>query len=185
MMKISSLLKSIPNLMTVLRIAMIPIVVISFAWAPNNERAKYAIAIIFFCASITDYLDGALARLWKAHTNFGRMLDPIADKMLVISTMIMMLDKKMAPVIPILVIVCREIFVSGMREYMAEMKIDIKVNILGKFKTVLQMCSILILMVATKQNHIIYGEIALWLATLLTVISGYAYFVQGMKKLNK
>jgi CDP-diacylglycerol--glycerol-3-phosphate 3-phosphatidyltransferase len=184
-MKARYLIKNIPNMMTILRIIMIPVVVIMFFLVPFNDRVRYIIASIFLFASITDYIDGALARLWKAHSNFGRMFDPIADKMLITATMVMMVDKHIAPAIPILVILCREIFISGMRQYLAEMHVDIRVNLLGKLKTVLQIISVLALMIAKGDRYIMYAKVALWIATVFTVISGYTYFRQGMKKLQK
>lgn len=171
--------------MTVLRILLIPVLVTSFIYIDDFKNARWVTVSIFIFASITDYIDGALARLWGAHTNFGRMLDPIADKMLVIATLVMMLDKGIAPVLPIVVIICREIFVSGMREYMAGMRIGIKVTIIGKIKTALQMVAIVMLIIGSEGYYINFGEVILWLAAAMTVFSGYMYFVEGMKKLEE
>lgn len=171
------MLKDIPNILTILRILLIPILVLSFYLV--TPLSRYLVIGIFVFASITDYFDGSLARKWNAETNFGRMLDPIADKMLVISTLIMLVDQKIAPVIPILAIVCREIFVSGMREYLATHNVTISVNVIGKLKTALQMTAIILLLLDEKTINIantsLIGTIMLWAVAILTIISGYIY----------
>ncbi len=175
--------KEIPNILTVFRIILIPILVMSFYI--DTKASRYIYTGIFIFASITDYIDGLLARLWKAETNFGRMLDPIADKMLVVSTLLMLVYKGMAPVIPIVAILCREIFVSGMREYLGESKIVLPVNILGKIKTAVQMIAIIVIMIGSDLVSWKYiqniGEISLWVAAILTIVSGFIYCREGMK----
>lgn len=162
---------------------LIPVLIASFCL--ETKGARYIAIGIFVFASITDYIDGVLARKWAAHSNFGRMLDPIADKMLVASTLLMMVDQGIAPAIPIVAILCREIFVSGMREYLAESKIVIKVSLMGKCKTGLQMLAIILLLWTENLNHGSYikimGLVALWGAALLTIISGYIYVKESFK----
>lgn len=175
-------IKNIPNILTILRIALIPVLVASFYF--DGKMASYMSAGIFIFASITDYIDGLLARYWKAQTNFGRMLDPIADKMLVASTLLMLVDRKIAPVIPIVIILCREIFVSGMREYLASIQKNIPVRFVGKLKTAIQMVAIIILLLGEEilgTNFELFGLTALWLAAGLTLISGFFYFAEGVK----
>ncbi|WP_322498796.1 CDP-diacylglycerol--glycerol-3-phosphate 3-phosphatidyltransferase [Lyticum sinuosum] len=173
----SAIKKIIPNILTIIRIILIPILVISFYF--DTKTARYLSVSIFTFASITDYIDGALARKWKAHSNLGRMLDPIADKMIVSSTLLMMVSKGIAPVLPTVVILCREIFVSGIREYLAEIKVIINVSVIGKVKTILQMTSIIILLCGSSVDGLTYlktvGSFALWFAAILTVVSGYIY----------
>jgi cardiolipin synthase len=182
MAKLKKILKNIPNTLTVLRILLIPILVISFYL--EGKMSHYVSTGIFIFASITDYVDGLLARYWKVQTNFGRMLDPIADKMLVASTLLMLVDQKIASVIPIVIILCREIFVSGMREYLASIQKTVPVRFVGKVKTAIQMFAIIILLLGPHvpvSNHALIGEICLWIAAVLTLISGGFYFVEGLK----
>ena len=177
-------LKNIPNSLTIMRIFLIPVLVVSFYF--DGRTANYISTGIFIFASITDYVDGFLARYWSAQTNFGRMLDPIADKMLVASTLLMLVDKNMAPVIPIVIILCREIFISGMREYLGSIRKTIHVKFIGKLKTVIQMCAIIILLLGNEvlgSNAEVLGLITLWGAAVFTLISGLSYFIEGIKHL--
>jgi len=181
---VKKFLRNIPNALTILRILLIPVLIISFYF--DGKTANYISAGIFIFASITDYVDGFLARYWSVQTNFGRMLDPIADKMLVASTLLMLVDKKMAPVIPIVIILCREIFISGMREYLASIRKTIQVRFIGKFKTTIQMCAIIILLLGNDvlgSNTEVIGLVGLWSAAVLTLISGLLYFIEGVKHL--
>ncbi len=176
MFRVKTIIKSIPNALTVLRIILIPILIISFYL--EGKMSHYVSAGIFIFASITDYVDGVLARYWKAQSNFGRMLDPIADKMLVASTLLMLVDQRIAPVIPIVIILCREIFVSGMREYLGSIQKAIPVRFVGKLKTAIQMVAIITLLLGENGA---FGEGCLWVAAILTLLSGVFYFVEGLK----
>jgi CDP-diacylglycerol--glycerol-3-phosphate 3-phosphatidyltransferase len=112
------------------------------------------------------------------------MLDPIADKMLVASTLLMLVDRHMAPVIPIVIILCREIFISGMREYLASIKKIIHVKFIGKLKTAIQMFAIVILLLGDEvlgSYAEVLGLVALWGAAVLTLVSGLSYFIEGIK----
>ncbi|CAL7961862.1 CDP-diacylglycerol--glycerol-3-phosphate 3-phosphatidyltransferase [Alphaproteobacteria bacterium] len=180
------MLKGIPNLLTVLRIVLIPILVMSFLL---REKSPYYVAAgIFIFASITDYLDGQLARIYKAQTNLGRVLDPIADKMLVASTLLMLVNAKMAPIAPTVAILCREIFVSGMREYLAEIKVQLPVSFVAKIKTALQMVSICFVLLGEEGSNIRYadkiGYWGLWVTAALTLFSGYVYFRKSLDHLS-
>ncbi len=176
--------KNIPNILTLSRIALIPILVSAFYI--EAKFAHYVATGIFVFASITDYFDGFLARTWKVQSNFGGVLDPVADKMLVVATLMMMVDKGIAPVLPALVILCREILVSGMREYLAELKVKVSlpVSYLAKIKTATQMVAIIILLLGEESTGIAYtnllGQITIWIAAGLTVITGYAYLKEGI-----
>jgi CDP-diacylglycerol--glycerol-3-phosphate 3-phosphatidyltransferase len=180
--------KNIPNFLTLLRIALIPVLAVAFYI--ESKFGNYVATGVFIFASITDYFDGFLARAWKAQSEFGRALDPIADKLLVAATLMMMVSQNMVPVLPAIVILCREILVSGMREYLAEFKANVKllVNRLGKAKTTAQMIAIIILLLGEDITGIPYtdilGKIAIWIAAALTVITGYAYFREAIKNLN-
>lgn len=177
--------KKIPNILTITRIAMIPVLVTSFYL--EGHIARYIATGIFIFASITDYFDGLLARLWNMETSFGRMLDPVADKMLVISTLVMMVHTGIAPVLPILAILCREILVSGLREYLGQIKISMPVTGLSKIKTGLQMASIILILLGEDSLNAAYinqiGCFLLWITAALTIFTGYAYFKEGAKHL--
>jgi len=180
--------KDIPNILTLVRILLIPILVSVFY--VESKFAHYIAASIFVFASITDYFDGFLARIWKVQSNFGKMLDPIADKLLVAATLMMMVDKGIAPVLPTLVILCREILVSGMREHLAglRMNFSIPVSNLAKVKTAAQMIAIVILLLGESTTGIPYtnilGKVAIWVAAILTVVTGYAYLREGIKNVS-
>ena len=178
--------KDIPNILTLLRIALIPVLISAFYIESNF--AHYIAASIFIFASVTDYFDGFLARAWKVQSNFGKVLDPIADKILVAATLMMMVDRGIAPVLPTLVILCREILVSGMREHLAELKVSLPVSNLAKVKTAAQMVAIIILLLGESTTGIPYtdflGKSAIWIAAFLTVITGYAYLKEGIKNFN-
>lgn len=179
------MLKIIPNYLTAFRIFLIPILVLSFFM--DGVISHYVAVSIFIFASITDFFDGYLARLWNAQSNFGKMLDPIADKMLVASTLMMLVYTHRADVAPAIAILCREILVSGMREYLIELKVNIPVSRLGKIKTTAQMVAIIILLLGSDIipiPHIdILGRLMLWIASILTIFTGYLYCKEGFKHL--
>ena len=179
------ILKDLPNMLTVVRIALIPILISSFYI--EDKAVHYFAAGIFIFASITDYFDGFLARKLRAQTSFGKVLDPIADKLLVASTLMMLVHFERAPVLPTIAILCREILVSGLREYLADIKVNLPVSNLGKVKTAFQMVAIILLLLGEKGTGFMYaylvGEIAIWIAALLTLISGYLYCKEGFKHL--
>ena len=135
--------KKLPNYLTLLRIFLIPLLIISF-YIPWKWMVLVT-ASIFAFASITDFFDGFLARKFQAHSDFGRVLDPISDKLLIASTLMMLVSFGKAHVIPAVVILCREILISGLREYMARKNITINVNQLGKTKTAIQFIAVLLL----------------------------------------
>ncbi|MFI4984246.1 MAG: CDP-diacylglycerol--glycerol-3-phosphate 3-phosphatidyltransferase [Rickettsiales bacterium] len=177
------IIKDVPNALTLFRIALIPVLVFAFYF--DGLLAHWVTAIIFIFASITDYIDGLIARRYDAHSNFGRMFDPIADKLLVGSTLMMLVHFDRAPVIPCILILCREITVSGLREYLAEFKVSIPVSGLAKGKTAIQMVAIIILLLGEKALPIPHldnlGIAALWFAAGLTLFTGYAYLKEGLK----
>ncbi len=179
-------MKELPNILTVFRILLIPILIISFYI--NDEIGSWLAAIIFTFASVTDYLDGMLARTLNASSHFGRILDPIADKMLVASTLMMLVHFNRAPVIPTILILCREIIVSGLREYLAKFQLSIPVTRLARVKTTIQFCAILLLLLNNREMNIPYidyiGQASIWIAAVLTLITGYAYCKEGFNKIE-
>ncbi|WP_341792517.1 CDP-diacylglycerol--glycerol-3-phosphate 3-phosphatidyltransferase [Rickettsia endosymbiont of Gonocerus acuteangulatus] len=170
--------KNLPNYLTIARIAAIPVIILTFYI--NSPLARTLGALLFVLASITDFFDGYIARKYNLVTSFGKMLDPIADKLLVGCVIIMLLKKSDVDEIPCLLILTREFLVSSLREFLALVKVSVPVSTLAKTKTFLQMFALSILVLGSKGSNIIYldliGEIILWIAAFLTIITGYSYF---------
>lgn len=177
------LAKQIPNVLTISRVAMAPII-IAIYYSNFGLFSKQLSAIIFLIASLTDFLDGYLARFYNVQSDFGRFLDPVADKILVTMVMLMLLDLGKAQLIPAIAIVCREIFVSALREFLANFKLTIPVTILAKLKTIFQMSAIFLLLLGNEASYFPYteqvGQFTLWLAAILTIVTGFAYFKIGL-----
>ena len=137
---------------------------------------------------MTDFLDGYLARNWQMQSPLGRWLDPVADKLLVAATVVMLVAFDRAPVLPSLVIVLREIMVSGLREYMAEVSAGLPVSRLAKWKTGVQMTAIGFLIVGSAGPAwlpvVEIGWLGLWLAAILTLITGYDYLRDGIRHMT-
>lgn len=199
--------KELPNLLTIFRIVLIPLIVISFyvPWKITN----LIVAFLFLLASITDYFDGYFARLYKVQSNFGRCFDPIADKLLVSVSLLMLVSfsKSIFILIPAIIIICREILVSGLREFLATLNIGVPVTRLAKWKTAFQMIAITALLLASKGSNYTYetimeffevepllriffngfiekiGIIFLNVSAILTVITGYVYCKVGLKNM--
>ena len=177
---------NISNFLTLLRIAVIPIIVICIYM---KEPYFGWIAFFLFClASITDYFDGYIARLRNEITNFGTFLDPIADKLLVAAVILILTSKgviKDWDTVPALIILLREITVSGLREYLAGIKVSIPVSRIAKLKTFLQLSALAILILSESTvdlTLILYlGKIFLWLAGILTLYTAYDYVKGSIK----
>jgi cardiolipin synthase len=173
--------KDLPNILTISRIVIIPIFIISFYF---GQDYKILSAVLFIIASITDFLDGYLSRKWGTESKLGALLDPTADKMIVLVALVMLIHFKVAHLLPALLIMCREIFVSGLREYLATKNISVPVTKLAKWKTGIQMAALIILLIdAGRVNEFFYwaGNVALWIAAGLTVYTGYAYFAAVLR----
>ena len=178
-------LLSLPNLLTLSRILVIPLVVASF-YVPGDYARWFACAL-FSAAGLTDWLDGHMARRWAQQSELGRFLDPIADKLLVAATLFMLtaFDRlSMQAILPALVILCREILVSGLREYLAGLRLGLPVSRLAKWKTAIQMVAIGVLIVGDAGPSFLpvtaIGEALLWVAALLTIVTGYDYVRLGL-----
>mgnify|MGYP006424494899 CR=1 FL=1 len=172
---------SLPNIITSFRILLIPVLVISFYLLPLESR-YLASAAVFTLASLTDWLDGYLARSMGQMTAFGAFLDPVADKLIVAVALVLLVEVHASAIlaIPALVIVCREIVVSALREWMARYseKRGVAVSFLGKIKTVFQMIAIIVLLASGPDRHaltLILGYILLYAAAGLTLLSMYQY----------
>lgn len=170
----------IPNALTLFRYACVPLLLM--IW-PLSTWAAFAVVLL---ACISDFLDGYLARLWKVESALGRLLDPNADKLIVATALILLCTSNDAPVVAVVLILCRELFVSALRESMAERQIIIHVSQMAKWKTATQMIAVLVLMLGATLNQEIIskaGESLLWLATGLTVWTGWDYFKGSIKQL--
>ena len=178
-------LTSLPNLLTLSRILAIPVVVATFF--VSGDSARWFCCALFSAAGVTDWLDGHVARRWEQQSEIGRFLDPIADKLLVSATLFMLTATARLPahaLLPALVILCREILVSGLREYLAGLRIGVPVSRLAKWKTFIQMMAIGWLIVGDAGPSLIpvvaIGEALLWIAALLTLVTGYDYLRAGL-----
>ena len=182
----------IPNLLTIARILAVPALVLCLYFL-DGDIARWSAFALFVAASITDWLDGHIARVWQQQTAFGAMLDPIADKLLVAAALLMLVYDGTISGISIfaaLIILCREILVSGLREYLASLNVKVIVTQLAKLKTLLQMIAISILIAGPAANKIWasatdVGLALLWLAALLTIWTGSDYLRAGIHHATK
>ncbi|MGZ3410721.1 MAG: CDP-diacylglycerol--glycerol-3-phosphate 3-phosphatidyltransferase [Xanthobacteraceae bacterium] len=185
---------ALPNLLTYGRIAAVPAVVACMYWQDVLQGGvwlRWVGLTIFIIAGITDILDGYFARTWGQQSNFGRMLDPIADKLLVSSCLLMLAADGTIrgwSLWAAIVILCREILVSGLREYLAELRVSVPVSWLAKLKTTLQLVAIGFLLAGEAGDAIVpivtpIGLTLLWLSALLTLYTGYDYFKAGIRHL--
>ncbi len=185
---------NLPNMLTYGRILAVPLVVFCFfleGRLQSSDFARWLALLVFAAASITDYLDGYLARAWQQTSNIGRMLDPIADKLLVATCLILLAadtDRTIAgwSLWAAIIILCREILVSGLREYLADLKVSVPVTQLAKWKTTLQMIAIGFLLLGPAGDKIVpywtdIGIVLLWISALVTLYTGYDYFRAGLK----
>jgi len=181
---------NLPNLLTYARIAMVPVVVGCVVY--EDEWARWLALGIFILAAITDFFDGYLARAWEQQSNLGRMLDPIADKLLVAAVLLALTRVGTIAGYSLwaaLVILCREILVSGLREFLAELRVSVPVSQLAKWKTTIQMIALAFLLAGPAGDKIITGvtEVGialLWAAAILTLYTGYDYFKTGIDHLT-
>ena len=181
----------IPNILTIGRIIIVPFFVISF-FLPGFY-VEIIPFLLFILASFTDFLDGLLARLFKEESKLGELLDPIADKIIVSAALILLVMNKTIQnyeVIAAIIILTREILISGLREFLADIRIKMPVSSLAKVKTFIQMFSIAILLTGETGNKIInfedytaqtVGIILLWLSAFLTLYTGYDYVRKGIE----
>lgn len=176
------MLTTAPNLLTLGRIGLIPLLVGLFY--VDGEWSPWLACLVFTVAATTDFVDGWLARSWQQQSAFGRWLDPIADKLLVVAAVLMLVGFDRAPLLPALVILLREIMVSGLREYMAEIKVGMPVSRLAKWKTAVQLVALGVLLLGDAGPSYLHladvGEIGLWIAAILTLVTGWDYLQAGV-----
>ncbi|MGD9739492.1 MAG: CDP-diacylglycerol--glycerol-3-phosphate 3-phosphatidyltransferase [Bauldia sp.] len=180
---------ALPNLLTYARIVAVPAVVASF-YLPG-DLGRWTALVIFVAAAVTDFFDGYLARAWQQQSALGRMLDPIADKLLVAAAILVLVaDNSIGgwSLWAALIILSREILVSGLRESLAEVRVSVPVTRLAKWKTTAQMVAIGFLLIGPAGEDIFpyveeVGLTLLWAAAILTLYTGYDYFRAGFKHL--
>lgn len=185
------MITDLPNLLTLSRIVAIPVLVALVA--ADRPATAAAACLLFIIAAVTDYFDGHLARSRKLQSDLGRMLDPIADKLLVGASLMVLagLGKlTFGSLWPALVILCREILVSGLREYLAGTKISLPVTRLAKWKTGFQMTAIGFLLAGDSTGVLLgmpwlpvslAGSVMLWIAAVLTLMTGWDYLVASLR----
>ncbi|MBI3505617.1 MAG: CDP-diacylglycerol--glycerol-3-phosphate 3-phosphatidyltransferase [Proteobacteria bacterium] len=182
---------SLPMWLTLSRIVAIPVIVALF-WLDGDEW-RYVACAVYAIAAITDWLDGYLARAWAQQSKLGRIFDPIADKLLVAATILMLVafDRVAGfSVLAALVILLREVLVSGLREFLAEIRVGLPVSKLAKWKTGIQMTALGILIVgdAAPTSFLpvsLIGQLGLWIAAALTLYTGYDYLATGLKHVDE
>ena len=175
---------NLPNKLTILRVILIPFFVVFMLFDITGAADKWIALVIFCVASLTDMLDGKIARKYNLVTNFGKFMDPLADKLLVCTALICLTSMNRLNVIVVLVIIAREFIISGFRLIAAENGIVIAANYWGKFKTVSQMIMIILLLIDLGGVFDILEQIFIWLSLALTVISLITYIWQNRSVLS-
>jgi cardiolipin synthase len=188
------MLLNLPNVLTLSRIAAIPVLVGLVVW--RSPAADLAACVLFALAGITDWLDGRIARRRQLHSDLGRMLDPIADKLLVgASLMVLAATSRLSllGLYPAIVILCREILVSGLREYLAGLAVGLPVTKLAKWKTGLQMAALGLLLAGDDGAALLHlswlhvtalGGAMLFVAAGLTLVTGWDYLMAGLRHMD-
>jgi cardiolipin synthase (CMP-forming) len=184
------MINTLPMVLTLSRIVVIPVLAALFF--VEGDWVRYIACALYTAAAVTDYLDGYLARAWKQQSKLGRIFDPIADKLLVAATILLLVATDRIAgilVLPALVILCREVLVSGLREFLAEIRIGLPVSGLAKWKTGIQMTALGFLIVGDAAPTAflgvkLIGDVGLWAAAVLTLITGWDYLTAGLKHVD-
>jgi CDP-diacylglycerol---glycerol-3-phosphate 3-phosphatidyltransferase len=187
---------ALPNILTYGRIIAVPIVVGALFWQNILQGGlwlRWVALAVFIAAGVSDFLDGYFARIWAQQSSLGRMLDPIADKRHEASCLLMLGAESTIhgwALWAAVVILCREILVSGLREYLAELRVSVPVSRLAKWKTTLQLIAVGFLICGEAGDHIVpvvtqTGIALLWLSALLTLYTGWDYLQAGVHHLTK
>ena len=176
---------NLPNKLTILRVMMIPFFVFSLlVYDGTNQGLRYVAAVIFVVASLTDLLDGKIARKYNLVTNFGKFMDPLADKLLVCSALICMVELKQLPAWMVIVIISREFIISGFRLVASDKGVVIAASYWGKWKTTFQMIGVVLLILNIEKLSVV-TTIVIWIALILTVISLIDYIVKNIGVLKE
>ena len=178
---------SLPNLLTYGRLTAVPAVTALLFW-PEDQWSRWIALAVFILAAITDYFDGYFARAYEQQSALGRMLDPIADKLLIASCLLMLVSDGTIhswSLWAAIVILCREILVSGLREFLAELKVSVPVSRVAKWKTTFQLLAVGFLIAGPAGETVLPGTVAigivlLWAAAILTIYTGWDYFRSGL-----
>lgn len=182
---------ALPNILTYGRLAAVVIVAVLLQW-PDEHWMRWAALGVFTAAGITDFFDGYLARAWEQQSSLGQMLDPIADKLLVSASLLMLVaDQTIAgwSIWAAIIILCREILVSGLREYLADLSVPVPVSAIAKWKTTLQLVALGFLIAGRAGEVVLPGTVdigraLLWIAALLTIYTGFDYMQAGWAHLG-
>ena len=176
---------NLPNKLTILRTLMIPVFLFFLLTDCAGDYSKWIAVVVFILASLTDFLDGHIARKYNLVTNFGKFMDPLADKLLVCSAMICMIEMGKLPAWIVIVIIAREFIISGFRLVASDNGIVIAASYWGKFKTVFQMAMIIVLIADFGGVFDIIAQVLIWIALALTVISLIDYVVKNKEVLTQ
>jgi len=176
---------NLPNKLTILRVIMIPFFVFSLlVYDGTNQYLRYVAAVIFVVASLTDLLDGKIARKYNLVTNFGEFMDPLVDKLLVCSALICMVELNQLPAWMVIVIISREFIISGFRLVASDKGVVIAASYWGKWKTTFQMIGVVLLILNIEKLSVV-TTIVIWIALILTVISLIDYIVKNIGVLKE
>ena len=176
---------NLPNKLTILRVILIPFFVVFMLFDITGAADKWIALVIFCVASLTDMLDGKIARKYNLVTNFGKFMDPLADKLLVCTALICLTSMNRLNVIVVLVIIAREFIISGFRLVASDNGIVIAASYLGKFKTVSQMALIIVLIMDLGGVWNVVGTVLTWVALFLTVVSLIDYIAKNKQVLTQ
>lgn len=176
---------NLPNKLTILRVILIPFFVVFMLFDITGAADKWIALVIFCVASLTDMLDGKIARKYNLVTNFGKFMDPLADKLLVCTALICLTSMNRLNVIVVLVIIAREFIISGFRLVASDNRIVIAASYWGKFKTVSQMALIIVLIMDLGGVWNVVGTVLTWVALLLTVVSLIDYIAKNKQVLTQ
>ena len=176
---------NLPHKLTVLRVIMVPFFVLFMLTDLGGEAGKWIALVIFCLASLTDMLDGKIARARNLVTNFGKFMDPLADKLLVCSAMICLIPTGQLPAWVVIVIIAREFIISGFRLVASDSGIVIAASYWGKFKTVSQMLMVIVLIADLGGVFDMIGTALIWIALILTVVSLVDYIAKNVQVLTK
>ncbi|MCI9199198.1 MAG: CDP-diacylglycerol--glycerol-3-phosphate 3-phosphatidyltransferase [Lachnospiraceae bacterium] len=175
---------NLPNKLTILRVAMIPFFVLFMLFPVMGEADKWIALVLFIVASLTDMLDGHIARKYNLITNFGKFMDPLADKLLVCSALICLVELGRIASWIVIVIIAREFIISGFRLIASDNGVVIAASYWGKFKTTFQMIMIC-LMIANLEPLQLFTDIVMWIALILTVVSLMDYLIKNKEVMKE
>ena len=176
---------NLPNKLTTLRVIMIPFFVFFMLTDVGGSANKWIALALFVVASLTDFLDGKIARKYNLVTNFGKFMDPLADKLLVCSALICLQDLDRVPAWVVIVIIAREFIISGFRLVASDNGIVIAASYWGKFKTTFQMLMIIVMIMNLRGVFDMVGTVLMWIALALTIISLVDYIAKNVQVLTQ